>query len=56
MNTDRKKERGPEPTKPAWDPPRVDRVGRLREFILGGGKAGSNLDSDPNNVRKSGVG
>jgi len=39
-----------------WRRPSLERVGELREIILGGGKVGSNMDMDPQVANKPGAG
>ncbi|MCA9670917.1 MAG: hypothetical protein KC503_35215 [Myxococcales bacterium] len=42
--------------KPRWTRPKLTRVGALHEVVQGGGKAASNLDSDPQVTFKNGMG
>ncbi len=43
-------------TKRPWVTPELRTLGDLRELVLGGGKRGSNLDSDPTGSPKHGMG
>lgn len=36
--------------------PQLVQLGSLKEVVLGGGKTGSNSDSDPQSTRKAGTG
>ena len=42
--------------KAQWQRPQLVRVGHLKEFVQGGGKAGSSFDMDPQGGGKSGIG
>ena len=50
------KKHPPSPPKKTWVDPSVELVGTIDELVKGGGKAGSNVDGDPNNAGKTGVG
>ena len=39
-----------------WEPPALKFVGSVQELVHGGGKSGTNRDSDPQGTFKRGVG
>ena len=39
-----------------WEAPALKFVGNVKELVHGGGKSGTNRDSDPQNTFKLGVG
>lgn len=42
--------------KAAWQAPQLLRMGHLKEFVQGAGKAGSTFDMDPQGSGKGGLG
>ena len=46
----------PPQAKSGWDRPTLKYVGSVRELVHGGGKSGTNRDSDPQGTFKRGVG
>lgn len=39
-----------------WEPPALKFVGSVQELVHGGGKSGTNRDSDPQGTFKQGIG
>ncbi|MCI0626356.1 MAG: hypothetical protein L0387_32720 [Acidobacteria bacterium] len=46
----------PPRVKTPWDSPTLKFVGSVKELVHGGGKSGTNRDSDPQGTFKQGIG
>jgi hypothetical protein len=42
--------------RPIWETPSLSSIGHVRQLVRGGGKSGTNSDSDPTNTTKTGMG